>query len=481
MSDRLAHALKHFCEKLRGVVERDNEVAIISHLDADGITSGSIMAMALKRMGARYSVRTVSGMNESVFETMKADGRDFYIITDLGWGWTSALRNAIGDKWLIIDHHQVPEIEASKEQQRDEDQILNPWIYGIDGGREVSAGGMAYMVANTLDSKNRDLSAMAIVSAVADRQDQGDKKSFVGLNAEILKTAQSLGIVAVDLDIIVSGRETNPVHEALAYSLFHYIDGLTWNRESCQLLLKNAGIKLKDNNGRWRMLAEFSQEEKAAIIEAVANFVAKSDKRSSDIILDDLLGHVYTLTREDRRSQLRDARDFSSLLNACGRKASAGVGIAICMGDRNAALNVGEEIMNSFKMTLRNNLSNIFGEKWRLSDDGKTVFVNGDGVLEEDMLGAVSSLLSRSPSFRGKLLFVRTLSSNGTYKFSSRKCIDCQSKANLGILMQECAGALNGEGGGHSEAAGCTIPSHALEGFMPCIRAKANDSEVTNA
>jgi RecJ-like exonuclease len=246
-------------------------------------------------------------------------------------------------------------------------------------------------------------------------------------------------------------------------------------------LLKNAGIKLRDNNGRWRVLAEFSQEEKAAIIEAIANFIAKSDKRLSDIMRNDLLGYVYTLTREDRRSQLRDAREFSSLLNACGRKRSSGVGVAICMGDRNAALNKGEEIMSSFKRTLRTNLSNIFGEKWRLSDDGKIAFVNGDGVLEEDMLGAVSTLLSRSPSFRGRLLFVRTLSSNGTYKFSSRKCIDCQSEANLGKLMQECAGALSGEGGGHSDAAGCTIPSPALEGFMPCIKAKANDSEVTSA
>src|SRR5918997_484897 len=481
MSDRLAYALKQFCGKLREVVEGGNEVAIISHLDADGIASGSIMATTLRRMGARYSVRTVSGMNASIFETMKADGRDFYIITDLGWGWTSHLRNAIGDKWLIIDHHQVPELEISKERQHEDDQILNPWDYGIDGGREVSAGGMAYMVDTTLDSKNRDLSAMAIVSALADRQDQADKKSFVGLNTEILKTAQSLGILTVDLDIILSGRETSPVHEALAYSLYHYIDGLTWNREGCYLLLKNAGIKLRDNNGRWRVLAEFSQEEKAATIEAIANFVAKSDKRLSEIMRNDLLGYVYTLSREDRRSQLRDAREFSSLLNACGRKRSSGFGVAICMGDRNAALNTGEEIMSSFKRTLRTNLSNIFGEKWRLSDDGKTAFVNGDGVLEEDMLGAVSTLLSRSPSFRGRLLFVRTLSSNGTYKFSSRKCIDCQSEANLGKLMQECAGALNGEGGGHSDAAGCTIPSPALEGFMPCIKAKANDSEVTNA
>ena len=481
MSDRFAQALKHFCEKLRKVVEEGNEVAIISHLDADGIASASIMAMALRRMGARYSIRTVSGMNESVLETMKADGRDFYMITDLGGGWISALRKTIGDKWQIIDHHQVTKVESSKEEAPKEDsQILNPWEFGIDGGREISAGGMAYLVASTLDSKNHDLSAIAVVSAVAEKQDHGEKKSFVGLNAEILKTAQSLGIISVDLDILLNDRETIPVHEALAYSLFHYIDGLTGNREGCYLLLKNAGIKLRDDNGRWRVLTDFSQEEKTTIVEVIARFTATSDKRLYDIMLDNLFGYVYTLTKEDKRSQLRDAREFSTLLNACGRKGSSGVAIAICMGDRSTALNNGEEIMSTYKMTLRSNIHTILNEKWRLSDDGKTIFINGDGVLEEDMVGAVSNLLSKSPSLRGRLLFVRTLTDNDSYKFSSRKGIDCQSHANLGILMEECAHTLNGVGGGHSEAAGCTIPSHTLDRFIACIKAKTNDSEVTN-
>ena len=472
MSDRLTDALKHFCEKVRSTVEGGNEVAIITHLDADGITSGSIMAMALKRMGARFSLRTVFDLNSSVVEKMKADGRDFYVITDLGGGWASHLRKALGDKWVIIDHHEITEEEILTD---DGGQILNPWKFGIDGGREVSAGGMAYMVASALDFKNRDLSAIAVVSAVADRQDQGDKKSFFGLNAEILKTAQSLGLVSVDLDIILTGREARPVHEALAYTLFHYIDGLTWNTEACYLLLKNAGIKLKDDGSRWRALAEFSQEEKSTIVEAVAKFVDSSDKRVSDILRDDFIGYVYTLSREDKRSQLRDAREFSTMLNACGRIGKAGVGIAMCMGDRNMALSAGEEIMNMYKMTLRNNISTIFSEKWRLADDGKTTFVNGDGILEEGMLGAVSTMLSGSPSLRGRLLFVRTLAKEGSYKFSSRKCLDCKSQANLGVIMRQCSNALNGAGGGHSAAAGCSIPSYALDDFIAGIKAETND------
>jgi single-stranded-DNA-specific exonuclease len=472
MSEKLTDALKHFCEKLRLTVEDNNEVAIITHLDADGITAGSVLAIALRRMGARYSIRAISDMNPSVIDKMKADGRDFYAITDLGAGWASHLKKALGDKWVIIDHHQIPEEEILTD---DKSQILNPWKYGIDGGSEVPSGGMAYMVASTLDSKNRDLSAIAVVSAVADRQDHGDKKSFVGLNAEILKTAQSLGLVTVDLDIMLTGRETRPLHEALAYTSFPYIEGLTLNLEACYALLNSAGLKLKEKGGRWRVLAEFSDEEKSTIVEAISKFVSTTNRSIPGILLEDLVGYVYSLAIEDKRSQLRDAREFSTMLNACGRIGRAGVGIAICMGDRNATLSAGEQIVTTYRMTLRNYISSILSEKWRLVDDGKTTFVNGDGLLEEDMLGAVSSLLSGSPSFRGRLLFVRTLTNDGTYRFSSRKSLGCSSQANLGLIMRHCSEAVNGAGGGHSAAAGCRIPSFALEDFIASIKEAIND------
>ncbi|HEV8404509.1 MAG TPA: DHH family phosphoesterase [Nitrososphaera sp.] len=472
MSDsaKLVEALKPFCEKLRSVVENNNEIAVVTHLDADGITSGSIIASALRRMGARCSVRAVSDMNVSVIEKMKSDNRDFYVITDLGGGWASHLRKALGNGWVVIDHHQIPDEEMLTD---DGGQILNAWKYGIDGGRDVPAGGMAYMVATALERKNRDLSCVAVVSAVADRQDQGDKKSFVGLNTEILKTAQSLGLVSVDLDIMLTGRETRPLHEALAHTSFPYIDGLTWNSAASHALFKNAGIRLKDD-GRWRVLAEFTQEEKSAILDAIAKFVATSN-RTSTSVLNDLIGYVYTLVNEDKRSQLRDAREFSTMLNACGRIGKAGVGIAICMGDRNAMLGAGEEIVGSYRMTLRNYISSIFSEKWRLVDDGKNAFVNGDGLLAEDMLGAVSSLLSGSPSLSGRLLFVRTLTKDGAYRFSSRKCLGCNSQTNLGLMMRHYAEVFMGAGGGHSAAAGCRIPSTALEDFLASVRAATSD------
>src|SRR5574341_34390 len=471
-SSRLVPALKPFCDKIRSVVEAGSEISVVTHLDADGITSGSIIATALARMGAKCAVRTVSDMTPAVIERMKAEDHEFYVITDLGGGMAAQFRKTLGDRWVVIDHHQIPKEEMLTD---DAGQVMNAWKFGIDGGMEVPAGGMAYMVASALDRKNRDLSCIAVVSAVGDRQDQGDKRSFMGLNNEILEIAKSAGLVNVDLDIMLTGRETRPLHEALAFTSFPFIEGLTWNRDNCHAILKNAGIRLKEN-GRWRVPAEFSQEEKSAVLDAIAKFVATANKTSTGVI-DDLIGYVYILASEDKRSPLRDAREFATLLNACGRIGKPGVGVAICMGDRNAMLAAGEEISVQYRTTLRNYISTIFSEKWRVTDDGTSAFVNGDGLVAQDMLGAVSSLLSGSPTLAGRLVFARTLAQDGTYKFSSRKSLGCVSKANLGLVMRHCAESVKGTGGGHAAAAGCRIPSTSLDPFLSCLKAAVNDEK----
>jgi single-stranded-DNA-specific exonuclease len=87
-------------------------------------------------------------------------------------------------------------------------------------------------------------------------------------------------------------------------------------------------------NGRWRVLAEIPQEEKSIILDAIVKFVATSSKYKTANLTENLVGYTYTLVNEDLRSQLRDAREFSTLLNACGRTGRAGIGVGICMGDR---------------------------------------------------------------------------------------------------------------------------------------------------
>ena len=78
--------------------------------------------------------------------------------------------------------------------------------------------GWLILLQMSLDEKNSDLSALAVVAALGDRQDQGERKSFTSKNFEIANTAKELGLLEVlTLDLLLVGRETRPLPDALAF------------------------------------------------------------------------------------------------------------------------------------------------------------------------------------------------------------------------------------------------------------------------
>ncbi len=467
MYNGLDSFLSKFCSIIYDAIRGYKRIMVITHTDADGLVSGSILTKAIVRARGRCLLRCVSDLTPNVLASIADEAHDLYIFTDLGAGLADTIDEHIGKsrgkEWLVIDHHQLPEHETH------DDRVCNAWKFNIDGGKEACAGTMAYKVAYGLDPRNEDLSALAVVSMVADRQDQGERKSLLGLNLEVAETARRIGLLSIDMDIMVVGRETRAIHEALAYTSYPYIDGLTWNVDAYYSLLTSTGLRLKDD-GRWRTIAELNSEEKSMIIDAIARYTSINNSRANTIV-DELIGYVYTLVREDKKSMLRDAREFSNLLNACARIGKPGVGIAVCLGDRGSMLKEGESIVNEYRKTLRHYITSIMNnERWRINDYGGLVVINGDALIAQDMLGAVSSLLSGAQIFQGKVLVVKTNANDGTYKFSARKCINCNIDVNLGILMRECSSKCNGTGGGHDAAAGARISANMLDEFMECIK-----------
>ena len=83
---RLYEEIKPFCEKITSIVDNNKETYVITHLDADGIISGSIISILLIRLGAKCCIRTVSELTVNTIEQLKAESHDFYIFTDLGAG-----------------------------------------------------------------------------------------------------------------------------------------------------------------------------------------------------------------------------------------------------------------------------------------------------------------------------------------------------------------------------------------------------------
>lgn len=459
MTGKLDASLSYFHDKISDCIKSGRNISVITHLDCDGITSGSIVTKSLIRSGAKCTVRTVNEFNKNLVDKMKNDSREFHVITDLGGGFAKELDAGLDDNWIVVDHHQIPEEEL------DNERVINAWKYGIDGGVEVSAGGMAYLVSNALHKENTDLAWIAVVAALGDRQDQGEKKSFSGINLDIASTAKKNGQVEIDLDILLVGRETRPLPDALAFTSHPFIEGLTWNRDACLSLLNSSGIKLKDGS-RWRVPAELTEDEKRMLLQTISKFTTS---KNATEIMDELVGYTYTLSGEDKRSFLRDAREFSTMLNSCGRIRKAGVGIAVCMGDRTKMLEEGENILLEYRTLLRTYMNALSSERWRIVDNGKYVMVDGEGLVSENMTGAVSSLLGGSQKNTGKIIILRTNGEDGTIKFSSRKSTGCKSEVNLGLLMRSCATKVSGVGGGHNAAAGARITKDKLDEFLGCL------------
>ena len=456
MTKTLDESLSFFKDKINDCIKSKKSISVTTHIDCDGLTSGSIITKALIRAGARCTVRTSKEFSKGVIDSLKKDSRDFHIVTDLGGGFAKELDESLGENWIVLDHHQIPE------EEHDNQRVINAWKYGIDGGVEICAGGMAYLASLALDDKNEDLSAIAVVSALGDRQDQGERKSFTGKNFEIANMAKEKGLVEIDLDLLLVGRETRALPDALAFTSQPFIEGLTWNRDTCLSLLNSSGVKLKEG-GRWRVPAELNEEEKRLVIEAITKFT--SGKNATEI-MSELIGYTYTFPREDKMSFLRDGREFSTMLNSCGRISRSGVGIAICMGDRNKILREGEHILTDYRKMIREYMNILSNERWRISESETCIMVNGEGIVPETMTGTISSLIAGSPKNAGKIVILRTQGEENTIKFSSRKSFGCKSSINLSELMRTGAEKFDGIGGGHDAAAGAKITKDKLDGFL---------------
>ena len=465
MPKDLNESLSFFKDKIHDCIKSKKSISVTTHIDCDGLTSGSIITKSLIREGANCTIRTSKEFSNSVINSLKNDSRDFHIITDLAGGFAKELDESLGDNWIVLDHHQIPE------EEHDNQRVINAWKFGIDGGTEICAGGMAYLASVALDEKNTDLSSIAVVSALGDRQDQGERKSFTGKNFEIAHIAKEEGLVEIDLDLLLVGRETRPLPDALAFTSQPFIEGLTWNRDACLSLLNSSGIQLKDE-GRWRVPAELNEDEKRAVIESITKFT--SGKNATEI-MSELIGYTYTFPREDKRSFLRDGREFSTMLNSCGRINRSGVGIAICMGDRNKILLEGESILTDYRKMIREYMNILANERWRISESETCVMVNGEGIVPETMTGTISSLIAGSPKNAGKIVILRTQGEENTIKFSSRKSFGCKSEINLSQLMREGAERLEGVGGGHDAAAGAKITKDKLDEFLNYL-----DTNVVN-
>ena len=463
--------------KLKGFLDKAHEVAnlirdkashdlrtlLLSHYDADGLSAVGIIGSSLARMGANFQLRVVKELDPPTIHEAFRCQPDFVVMTDIGSGYLEALQQKSGRcEIVVIDHHP-----PSGPMPHGITQV-NPHDFGIDGATEISAASAAYLVARSLSSANIDLSALAIVGALGDMQDKNEERRLRGPNELVVEDATKCGVVKTDRDLLFFGRETRPIHRALSLTTTPYLPGLSGEEDRCTALLTSRNIPLKDGD-RWRTFNDLSRGEKQEILTAIIESLVSQGFKGSKAL--ELIGTVYTLTREPSGSPTRDAREFSAMLNACGRMDLQGLAVQVCLGDRGQVLEEIQEIVKRYRKALSDYMRWLSSTPSAVTEFGAMCVVRGEEKIPENMTGALSSILSSAGHLcPDKVTLVAARSKDGGIKVSARAPESLLKKgADVGLALQKAAGALGGFGGGHNVAAGAHIVSSDGEEFYRMI------------
>ncbi len=414
-------------------------------------------------MRVNFQLRVIKELDPATLDEALRCEPDFIVMTDIGSGYLDGLGQRIGSREVLVVDHHPPSGSAPLGIVQ-----VNPHDFGIDGATEISAAGVAYLVARSLSSANIDLSALAVVGALGDMQDKNKERRLRGPNDLIAKDATDCGVIKTDRDLIFFGRETRPIHRALALTTTPYLPHLSGEEDRCTALLASRNIPLKDGD-RWRTISDLTRKEKQEILSAIVESLVSEGFKGSKAL--ELIGTVYTLTGEPSGSPTRDAREFSSMLNACGRMDVQGLAVQVCLGDRGEVLDEIQDVVTRYRKALSGYMEWLSTTPSAVMELDTVCVVRGEEKIPENMTGALSSILSSAGHLRpNKVTLVAAKSKDGGIKVSARAPeVLLKKGVDVGLALQKAAGALGGFGGGHNVAAGAHIVSSNGEEFYRMI------------
>jgi len=434
-------------------IDKKEIIRVISHLDADGISAASLMVKFLNNDNRKYSLSIVPQIKKETLQEFARESYNYFVFTDIGSGALTEIENLFSNKTVfILDHHEPEKLATSKNIF-----FVNPHKFGIDGGIEVSGAGVVYLFTSYIDKKMEEFSHIAIIGAIGDMQ---ENNGFEKINNEILTKAVEKGKIKVIRGLRLFGAQTKPLHKVLEYCNDPFIPGVSGSESGVIQFLQQIGINPKQGN-QWKKVGHLSKEEMKNLIAGV--ILNRANEKNPD----DVLGNVYLLREEAHESPTKDVKEFSTLLNACGRLDKASLGIGACLGDKiikkkaiSLMKDYKKEIVNSLRW-YDENKSGSFVTK----GNGFTI-INAQDRIRATIIGTLASILSKSNKSDDKFIMSLAQNIDGTTKVSLRMSGN-NDGFDLKQIMRDIVKDIKGcESGGHANAAGALIPTDKENEFI---------------
>lgn len=434
--------------------DKNKTIRIISHLDADGISAAAILIRLLNQENRKYSISILPQLNREKLIEFSKEKEEYFIFTDLGSGQLHDIKEMLKTKKiLILDHHDIKSTELI-------DNIIhiNPHLFGIDGSKEISGAGVVYLFASSIDKKNEELAYIAVIGAIGDVQEE--KQGFLYLNNEILKIAVEKKKIKVEKGLRLFGIQTKPIHKVLEYSTDPYIPGVSGSESGAIQFLNQIGIHPKNGND-WKKIVQLDKEDMKKLVTGIIM------NRLNEANPEDVLSNIYTLTEEEDGSPTRDAKEFATLLNACGRMNRASCGIGTCLGikkDKAMAIQISSEYKKEIVNALR--WYNENKDSLKIIKGKNYIILNAENNVLSTIIGTLASIISKSNGL-AESTFIMSLarSNNGSTKISLRTT-KTKKEVDLKGIIKKIIEKTGGEAGGHMQAAGAQIPTEIESEFI---------------
>jgi RecJ-like exonuclease len=160
---------------------------------------------------------------------------------------------------------------------------------------------------------------------------------------------------------------------------------------------------------------------------------------------------------------MRDASEFSTLLNATARYDHADIGLAVCMGDRENAYEDARKLLAEHRQNLVNGL--MYVKENGVIQLENIQYFDAGSQIKETIVGIIAGMSSTIVENRN-LPIIAFAKTEGGIKVSARGTQDLIRRGvNLSEAMSAVSAEVGGAGGGHDIAAGATIPENAKEEF----------------
>jgi len=431
------------------IIQSSEDIKVYSHIDCDGICSGAILSTILDRLNKNHEIEFV---NLDVLDNIDLD-HDLTIFSDLGSGQLIDTNAKKGQKIIILDHHP-PLRDLDYKNGKDYTYLeINPIHHGIDGSYYVCGGGLCYFLSKEFGYD--DLSWIGVLSAIGDMQNT-HSGHFEGLNKIIQQDAIDGGYLEViENDINIYGRNTRPLFVALSY--FNDVKlPITNNTSETMAILEELGIDEKNNR---KTLNELTMEDKGKLYQKLSGMIAKEVPGNYVKYISQLIiGDSYTFLQESKDSFLRDASEFSTAMNACGRNHEEKIAMEVLKGDRVAALDELEVVNRDHRHNLAQSIEQVAEDAdSNIVELENLQYFDGTGIKPE-IVGTITGMILGYCNWK-KPIIGFTQTDDGGIKVSLR-CSRLLSYDGIhfGNIIRNIASKVGGSGGGHSMACGAYIP-----------------------